>query len=65
MAAGKEFSREEGTDRLAPSSTVVRVAEVCVHVSVDCALVPLTWAMLMGSRGRFGQLNLNMEAQSV
>ena len=47
MAAGKEFSREEGNDRLAPSSTVVRVAEICAHVSVDFALVPLTLALLM------------------
>jgi hypothetical protein len=50
MAAGKEFSREEGTDRLAPSSAIVRVAEICAHVSVDCALVPLTLAMLMALR---------------
>ena len=32
---------------LKPSSTIVRVAEICVLVSVDASLVPLTWAMLM------------------
>ena len=37
----------------------------CVRVSVDVALVTLTCAVLMGLRGRFGRLNLNMQAQSV
>jgi len=41
------------------------VAEICAHVSFDCALVPLTLAMLTGVASRFRQLYLNVQAQSV
>ncbi len=38
--------QEEGPIPLRPSSVIARLAEICVHVSVDFALIPLTWAML-------------------
>jgi hypothetical protein len=38
--------QEEGAIPLRSSSIIVRLAEICVHVSVDFGLVPLTWAMV-------------------
>ncbi len=46
-AAGREISQEEGALSLKPSSTIVRVVEICAHVSVDASLVPLTRAVLL------------------
>jgi len=41
------------------------VAGIYVLVSVDASLVPLTWANVDDAVGRFEQMNLNAQAQSV
>ena len=53
------------TDKVLWSTSIIAAVEHSVRVSVDVALVTLTCAVLMGLRGRFGQLYLNLQAQSV
>jgi hypothetical protein len=64
-AAGKGILQEEGALPLIPSSSVLGAAEICVLVSVDASLVPLTWANVDDAVGCCEQLNMNTQAQSV
>jgi len=53
------------TDKVLWSTGLLAAVGHSVRVSVDVALVTLTCAVLMGLQGRFGQLYLNLQAQSV
>ncbi len=57
----EEISREESA--LSPYAFFFHcwVAGICVHVSVDASLVPLTWANVDDVAGSFEQLNLNTQ----
>ncbi len=62
--AGKRISEEEGSSRLAPSSTMLRL-----HSTESCVLVVVrvfqSDDINQRAAGRFEQLYLNAQAQSV